>query len=168
MTARIVEGVEDLCQCGFTADQIVNGAFRCFTPDSKNVTFRGGLLGTSDSSTTSLSLASFIQEWAEAQDAIPVQGLQLNIVDTCAVVIGTLDEEECRPIPTEGPTSTLMTTEGATTEEGGRDNTGLIVGVVVGVIVAIVIIIIIVIVIIAAVIFFVLGRKKKTYKLKHE
>ena len=94
---HIVDGVEELCNCGFSRQSISDDAFQCFSADA--VTYRGTLRGTEQAS--SLQLAGFIEQWTAREEVIPVQGVFLTVDSSCSVMIESLRDEECGTATTD-------------------------------------------------------------------
>ena len=87
--------IEDLCQCGFSAENILNHAFECSETNQNTVTFRGELLGTAQ--VTSSQLISYIERWITVEGIVAVQGLRLRVDRSCPVEIRLLSDSLCQP-----------------------------------------------------------------------
>ena len=93
-TDLLVQEMEQACGCGFTASNIAEERFICFTPQSPHhVTYRARVNGTSQ--TTAGQLLTFIQQWINSTQSILIQGVQLNIDKTCKPIISIFDDAEC-------------------------------------------------------------------------
>ena len=87
--------IEDMCQCGFSAQNILNYAFECSETNQNTVTFRGELLGTAQ--VTSSQLISYIEHWITVEGIVAVQGLRLRVDRSCPVKIRLLSDSLCQP-----------------------------------------------------------------------
>ena len=103
VTARLVQGVESLCGCGFSTAFVSNTFLKCSDDGSPNhVTYRAVLAETD--LTTAVELVSYIEQWDASTHSLVVQSVQLGINTTCPVVIADiLDSPEC-PEVTSAPT----------------------------------------------------------------
>ena len=100
VTARLVQGVESLCGCGFSTAFISNTFLKCFDGSPNHLTYRAVL--TETDLTTAVELVSYIEQWDANTHSLVVQSVQLGINTTCPVVIADiLDSPEC-PAPTDG------------------------------------------------------------------
>ena len=70
----VVQDINQLCQCGLSAERITESAFQCFENSEQQVTFRARLRGTGQASSSQLiaHLQTFV---AQADSTIAVQGL---------------------------------------------------------------------------------------------
>ena len=96
--------IEDMCQCGFSAQNILNYAFECSETNQNTVTFRGELLGTAQ--VTSSQLISYIERWITVEGIVAVQGLRLRVDRSCPVEIRLFSDSLCQP--SDSSTSTAV------------------------------------------------------------
>jgi len=96
--------IEDLCQCGFSAEYILNYAFECSETNQNTVTFRGELFGTAQ--VTSSQLISYIKCWITVEGIVAVQGLRLRVDHSCPVEIRLFSDSLCQP--SDSSTSTAV------------------------------------------------------------
>ena len=90
--AAVVQNTDELCQCGFNAENITEYAFQCFPNSDQQVTFRARLHGTAH--VTSVQLVEDIQQWVNTKIPVVVQGVRVNI-DTCPVAINSFQDPQC-------------------------------------------------------------------------
>ena len=87
------QGIEDLCQCGYSVQNILNSAFECSETNQNSVTFRGALLGTAQ--VTSSQLLSYAEQWIAAEGVLAVRGLRLRVDRSCPVEIRLFSDSLC-------------------------------------------------------------------------
>ena len=121
----MVQNTEQLCQCRFSAEHITGDAFQCFANSEQQVTFRARLHGTAQA--TSSQLLTNLETWvAQVDSTIAVQGVRLDVDNSCPLAINSFGDPECAEDVT------------LTTEPAQLDSSGAIVGGVVPVLVVII------------------------------
>ena len=129
----MVQNTEQLCLGGISAEHITEDAFQCFSNSEQQVTFRAILRGTVQA--TSSQLLRNVETWvAQTDTTIAIQGVRLDVDNSCILAISTFGNPEC---PTVVPSTNYNDITSAT-EPAQLDNTGAIVGGVLTVIVLIV------------------------------
>ena len=94
ITHGVVQDINELCQCGLSAEHITKGAFQCFENSEQQVTFRARLHGTAQ--VTSSQLVAYLEIFVSQTDStIAVQHLRLNVDRSCPVVINTFGDPQC-------------------------------------------------------------------------
>ena len=88
----IVEFMAGRCACTFTADQLTDRVFMCYSSIPQSVTFRAQLHGTLQAPVT--DLITKIEEWASSGDNITVQFLPLTLNGACAYYNSSTEECE--------------------------------------------------------------------------
>ena len=131
ITNAVVQSINQLCQCGLSADCISDSAFQCFPNSEQHVTFRARMCGTALASSSELldDLGTFV---SRTESTIAVQGVSLDVDSSCSVAINTFNDTGCPP-PTISPS----------------DNTAAIIGGVVVVVVVMAVVIIVFAVLVA-------------------
>ena len=86
----VVQDINQLCQCGLSAERITESAFQCFE-NSEQVTFRARLRGTGQASSSQLiaHLQTFV---AQADSTIAVQGVHLDVDGSCSIVVNSFGD----------------------------------------------------------------------------
>ena len=123
---RVVQNMNQHCQCGISAELITEGAFQCFENSDHQVTFRARLHGTAQ--ITSSQLLTYLETFVvkgNSSTTIAVQGVRLDVDNNCPVAINSFSDPQC--------INTTMTPQ--------SDNTAAIIGGVVAVIVVVTVII---------------------------
>ena len=92
ITDTVYQKSEELCQCGFTVQQITDARFKCFS-NFDQVTYRGRLHGTALA--TSLQLIGYIEHWVAEDVIISVQNITLWVDSSCPVSISSFEDPEC-------------------------------------------------------------------------
>lgn len=92
------------CQCNFEARQITDASFQCFPESPTAVTFRAEL--TESHQPLAVQLTGFLEEWVSQGPYILVETQSLAVDDTCAVVVPSFSEEECKLVVTSTTVST--------------------------------------------------------------
>ena len=138
----VVQNINQLCQCGLSAEYITESAFQCFENSEQQVTFRARLHGTAEVTSSQLIayLGTFI---SQTHSTIAVQGLRLDVDSSCSIAINTFGDPGCA--------TTTSTSESTTTEAALPDNTAATIGGVVAVIVIAVVAVTVVIITIAVI-----------------
>ena len=134
ITNRVVQNINQICQCGVSAELITEGAFQCFRNSDHQVTFRARLRGTAQ--ITSSQLLAYLEMFVvngDSSTTIAVQGVRLDVDNSCPVAINSFSDPQC--------ISTTMTPQ--------SDNTAAIIG---GVVAVIVVVAVTVIIAIAAIV----------------
>ena len=127
ITNAVVQSINQLCQCGLSADCITESTFQCFQNSEQHVTFRARICGTAPPRISEL-LDTFVSQTG----SIAVQGVSLDVDSSCPVAINTINATGC-PLPTIPPS----------------DNTAAIIGGVVAVVVVMAVVIIVFAVLVA-------------------
>ena len=100
---EVVQKINQICQCGISAELITEGAFQCFENSDHQVTFRARLRGTAQN--TSSQLLAYLETFvvkADASTTIAVQGARLDVDSSCPIAINTFSDPQCiavRPTP---------------------------------------------------------------------
>lgn len=111
----IVENTLELCEdCGLTRNHITDGAFRCFTQNAHEVTFRARLHISPSSSL--MELINYIITWIENGATVAIDGILLSVDQRCDIVLESFSDQECHH---EHQTTTLTSYEIPTTIQGG-------------------------------------------------
>ena len=94
ITNALVQNINQLCECRFSAEHITDGAFQCFESSDQQVTFRARLHGTAQ--VTSSQLVAYLETFAnQADSTTAVQGLRLNVDRSCSIVINSFGNPQC-------------------------------------------------------------------------
>ena len=109
ISTAIQQGLEQLCQCGFTSEHIAEAGLQCLG-GANQVTYRARIYSTGSVSNPQLN--TYISRWIEATMTIVILGIRVDIQSNCPINIESFSDPECQPI--------------------GDDNTGIIVGAVIG------------------------------------
>ena len=106
ITNGVVQNINQLCRCGFGTEHITECAFQCFENSEQQVTFRARLHGTSQvpSSQIIVHLQTYFTQ--DTPPTIAVQGLHLNVDNSCPITINTFGDPQCT-----ATTSTPMTSD---------------------------------------------------------
>ena len=140
ITNAVVQNINQLCQCGLSVEYITESAFQCFPNSEQQVTFRARLHGTA--LVTSPQLIAYLGTFVFQTDStIAVQGLRLDVDNSCSIAINTFADPGCP--------ATTTTSESTTTEAPQPDNTAAIIGAVVAVIVVVIVVVAVTVIIIA-------------------
>ena len=146
---QLSQGVEELCDCGFSSSLLSDEFVDCFDDSPDYVTYRAVLMGTENVSI--VNIASLISEWVSEGGSIIVQSTRLELTNSCPVVIADRDSPECpqditnRPLTTSPSTTVSATT--FPTPPSTAVNIGTVVsGVVAGVLTIAVIVLVIVVI----------------------
>ena len=94
--AAVVDGTEQLCNCGYAAgyiDSTVSG-FQCSSNQASQVVFRSKLYGTAD--TTASTIITHIDQWMSGEVSVVVLGLILELDPSCPVRISSFGDPECQ------------------------------------------------------------------------
>ena len=84
------------CQCDYRVEGITNAGFRCFPESPTAVTFRAEI--SESPSLPATQLVGFLEAWVSSGSVVLVQAQLLNVDTTCATIIDSFSEEECRPV----------------------------------------------------------------------
>ncbi len=141
LVSEVVRELRSRCQCEFTSDKITGGGFRCFPDSPQHITYRGTIHGTPLASTS--QLLGNLEEWILSGTSISIQAQLLSPDATCAVVISSRDEDECRPKLSSTDPSTVPSAEPSTIP-----TTWIVIGVVVAMVVGLVVMIVMVVILI--------------------
>ena len=96
----MVQNTEQLCQCRFSAEHITGDAFQCFANSEQQVTFRARLHGTAQA--TSSQLLTNLETWvAQVDSTIAVQGIRLDVDNSCPLAINNFGDPECATEPAQ-------------------------------------------------------------------
>ena len=111
--SAIVDNINKRCDCSFTRDSVVGSVFQCFGPKSDSVTFRGGLRGLGDASSS--ALADHVAAWVATGQALLLQNVHYLLDSSCGndVVIEDLLSPECGATVTEGESKSSLSAGGA-------------------------------------------------------
>ena len=115
--SAVVDAIEQLCRCGYTAqyiDSSVSG-FQCSSNHPSQVVFRSKLYGTAD--TTASEVTTHINQWISSDVSIVILGLILDIDPTCPVQISSFSDPECL-VATSPPPGTGATSSAGATAAG--------------------------------------------------
>ena len=94
ITDSLAQAVEDRCGCGFNASYITNSFLKCFSEDSpKHVTYRAQLITIVNH--TTIDLVTIMSEWVKETRGLVVERVNLDINNTCPLVIADSDSPEC-------------------------------------------------------------------------
>ena len=103
VTNRLVQGVEDLCGCGFSTEYVSDTFLKCSDDGLPNHVIYRAVIAETDLA-TAVELVSYIEQWDANTQSLVVQSVQLGIDTTCPVVVADLlDSPEC-PEVTSAPT----------------------------------------------------------------
>ena len=110
--AAVVDAIEQLCNCGYTAQYIDSSGsgLQCSSNHPSQVVFRSKLYGTAD--TTASEVTTHINQWISSDVSIVILGLILDIDPTCPVQISSFSDPECQTA-TSPPPGTGATFAGA-------------------------------------------------------
>ena len=107
ITSVLEEKLRRSCVCNVTKDNIAHKPLLiCSDTSSHSVTYRSGLIGTSD--IDSHILLSYIELWVSSGPSVQVQGVLTKIDNECPVSITSYDDDLCADVVTtasESPTS---------------------------------------------------------------
>lgn len=103
--SAIVDNINQRCDCSFTEHNVLNGVFQCFGTNADSVTFRAGLLGLTD--TNSSTLVTYIAEWVGTGQTVLLQNVHYDLDSNCRdeVVIEDLSDPECMQVGSESSSS---------------------------------------------------------------
>ena len=103
----VVQDINQLCQCGLSAERITESAFQCFENSDQQVTFRARLHGTAQ--VTSSQLLTYLETFVSQTDStIAVQGLRLDVDRSCPVVINSFGDPQCTSTTTADNTAAII------------------------------------------------------------
>ena len=107
ITNAVLQNINQLCQCGLSAECITEGAFQCFENSEQQVTFRARLHGTAQ--VTSSQLLAYLESFAARPDStIAVQGLRLNVDRSCPIGINSFGDPQCSAATTAENTAAII------------------------------------------------------------
>ena len=97
LTTTISDGVEQLCQCGFLAENIHQIILKCFTDNPEKI--NALLLLTPTPTTNSSELLDVMRTWVDSSPRITLNGSNttLSIDSTCD--IETIQDSQCNTRP---------------------------------------------------------------------
>ena len=107
ITRGVVQDINQLCQCGLSAERITESAFQCFENSDQQVTFRARLHGASQ--VTSSQLVAYLETFvAQTDSTIAVQHLCLDVDNSCPVVINSFGDPQCTSKTTADSTTAII------------------------------------------------------------
>ena len=95
INSQLTNNIVSRCSCNFSLSHLSNSILRCFDESPQVVTFRTQLLGTTQTSTSTSEVVSYIEQWIESTVGLAVDGLYLTFEKSCPLVIRRLDSAEC-------------------------------------------------------------------------
>ena len=151
-----MNSTEQLCHCGFTAqniDHTING-FQCPSNQHNQIVFRSRLYGTT--TTNASTITNYISHWASNNMSIAVLDWILYIDSMCPVHISSLSDPMC----------TATTSPPPGTDSNNVSPTHLSTGAIVaGVVVAVVVVIAITVTVVLIVV--VIRRRRTSYRMRN-
>lgn len=118
LSSALMEHLQTACEgsCGIITPRLVSeAAFRCYSPQENEITFRAQLLGSNQ--TTLHQMIQHLREWVRQNPSLRVGGVLLRVDPDCEVVIESLNSAECGgDLGTDTTTTMTTVTEGASSQ----------------------------------------------------
>ena len=146
------------CQCNFEDSDITSAGFTCFLSSPSAVTFRAKITGSQQ--TTASEMIGFLEEWIASGAFISVEAQLLMVDSSCAVLITSFGEQECRLEALTTSESTTLSVSDDTSSSGVP--TSLI-----GVVIAVLVVVVMALTVVAVLVLILFKhRKRENLKLK--
>ena len=146
----VAEGIEGLCQCGFTASNIQMGRLQCSLSSQTSVIYQAEIHNSPHANIP--HLLSLLREWIGKEPQLLIDSQLIRVDGNCSVApVSTYGEEVCGKLKSDSQQTALTV------------STYIIIGVTVG----LTLILVLSVAIVIAVIAVLLSRHRKTAKLNY-
>ena len=92
VTREVVRYIQQQCSCQFNMEDVSMERFKCFRDSPHYVTYRSHINSTALQYS---NLTSILNNWPMKKHSVIIQGMELEVDDTCPTIIESLDVEEC-------------------------------------------------------------------------
>ena len=92
----VVEGIKELCQCGFTTNNIQASQLQCVLPSQTAAVYQAEVHSTSQVSLP--RLLSLLQEWVRREPQLLINSQSIRVDGNCSAVPVFLNNEVCEKL----------------------------------------------------------------------